>query len=235
MKKIAIVDFDVHHGNGTQEIIECLMGPKAFTVKNDVSPFSIFEVTTKHYKPWLDFQDGKNVLFSSVHLFDNYELEESSENNSDLPVKSDFKSIFYPGTGGADENTSPYEANVYPGGILNVPIKPGDASAANWRKSFTEVFDRLVTFKPDFIFCSAGFDAHEYDQIHGSEDTGINEFDYEWLTENLQRIANQYCQGRLVSVLEGGYNIKLGPMSPLMQSISAHVRTLKNTHGGPLF
>ena len=59
------------------------MKPKSFTVKNDVSPFSIFEVTTKQYRPWLDFNDGKNVLFTSVHLFDN--VEESSESNSDLP------------------------------------------------------------------------------------------------------------------------------------------------------
>lgn len=168
------------------------MKPKSFTVKNDVSPFSIFEVTMKQYRPWLDFDDGKNVLFTSAHLFDN--IEESSESNSDLPQKSEYRSIFYPGTGSLEENTKPYDKEFYPGGILNVPIKPGEASAANWRKHFTEeIFDRLVTFKPDFIFCSAGFDAHEYDQIHAFGDTGINEFDYEWLTENLQKIANQFC------------------------------------------
>ena len=110
------------------------MKPKSFTVKTDVSPFSIFEVTTKQYRPWLDFQDGKNVLFTSVHLFDN--VEESSESNSDLPQKSEFRSIFYPGTGSADENTKQFDTqhDFYPGGILNVPIKPGDASASHWRK-----------------------------------------------------------------------------------------------------
>ena len=85
IRRVAIIDFDVHHGNGTQEIIEALMKPKEFTVKNDVSPFSIFEVTTRQYRPWLDYEDGKNVLFASVHLFDNYENNESSESNSDIP------------------------------------------------------------------------------------------------------------------------------------------------------
>lgn len=85
IRRVAIIDFDVHHGNGTQEIIEALMKPKEFTVKNDVSPFSIFEITTRQYRPWLDYEDGKNVLFASVHLFDNYENNESSESNSDIP------------------------------------------------------------------------------------------------------------------------------------------------------
>ena len=85
VRKILIVDFDVHHGNGTQEIIEALMKPKEFTVKTDVSPFSIFEITTRQYRPWLDYEDGKNVLFASVHLFDNYENNESSECNSEIP------------------------------------------------------------------------------------------------------------------------------------------------------
>lgn len=85
------------------------------------------------------------------------------------------------------------------------------------------------------MFCSAGFDAHEMDQIHGPGDTGVNEFDYEWLTEQLQLCANQFAQGRLVSILEGGYNLNLGTLSPLVQSICSHVRALQSTHTGPLF
>ena len=88
------------------------------------------------------------------------------------------------------------------------------------------MFSRLAKFQPDFIFCSSGFDAHEKDLIHGPEDTGINEFDYEWLTEQLQLAANQFAKGRLVSIFEGGYNIGLGAISPLVQSVAAHVRAL---------
>lgn len=82
---------------------------------------------------------------------------------------------------------------------------------------------------------SAGFDAHEDDQIHSPGDTTVTEFDYAWLTENLQKIANQFAKGRLISVLEGGYNIRLGHVSPLAQSVAAHVRALLNTHNGPLW
>ena len=217
VKKIAIIDFDVHHGNGTQEIVEALMRPKQFTVQNDCSPFSIFEISTNKYQPWLDFKDGKNVLFISVHLYNNGSGDSSESNsNSDLPSRHEAKSIFYPGTGGLDENTKE-SFMEYPGGILNVPIKPGEASSAQWRKHFTQtVFHRLAKFKPDFIFCSAGFDAHEKDMLHGPDDTGINEFDYEWLTEQLQKAANQFSKGRLVSIFEGGYNIGLGAISPLV-------------------
>lgn len=107
IKKIAIVDFDVHHGNGTQEIVEALIKPKPFTIKTNISPFATSEITTHQYKPWLDFDDGKNVLFTSVHLFDNF---------------GNRAGTFYPGTGSAEENTSIDDSSVYPGGILNIPI-----------------------------------------------------------------------------------------------------------------
>ena len=55
------------------------------------------------------------------------------------------------------------------------------------------------------------------------------------MTENLQKIANQFAKGRLISCMEGGYGVKMGPISPLAQSVSAHVRALVNTHTGPLF
>ena len=117
-----------------------------------------------------------------MHLFDNFP-ENSDASSSDNQFKSD--TIFFPGTGSLDENTKTSDP-IYPGGILNVPIKPGGATSQNWRQKFTtEVFERLIKFKPDFIFISAGFDAHENDHIHGDKDTTINEFDYEWLTENL--------------------------------------------------
>ena len=186
VKKVAIIDFDVHHGNGTQEIIEALMRAKKFTTGSDCSPFATFEVSTYKYQPWLDFNDGKNVLFVSVHLYNNGcsdSNEKGSDSDSDLPSMPDNSSIFYPGTGGIEENTKDHHPE-FPGGILNIPMRPGKASSAQWRKHFSKtVFSRLDKFQPDFIFCSSGFDAHEKDFIHGPEDTGINEFDYEWLTE----------------------------------------------------
>jgi acetoin utilization deacetylase AcuC-like enzyme len=86
-----------------------------------------------------------------------------------------------------------------------------------------------LAFEPDFILVSAGFDAHERDHLHSRGETQINEFDYQWLTENLQKIANKCAQGRLVSVLEGGYNTNIGPISPLAQSVQYHVRAMLHT------
>jgi len=63
-----------------------------------------------------------------------------------------------------------------------------------------------VRFEPDMILVSAGFDAHEKDHIHRSSDTEVTEFEYKWLTEQLILVANRFCQGRIVSILEGGYS-----------------------------
>ena len=88
------------------------------------------------------------------------------------------------------------------------------------RRAFTKiVLPRLAAFRPDFILVSAGFDAHERDHLHRQGETLITEFDYYWLTEQLVRIANRYSQGRILSVLEGGYNTNAGPISPLAQSV----------------
>lgn len=96
-------------------------------------------------------------------------------------------------------------------------MTPGvDGSSKSLRKAFKKyVFRRLIAFEPDFILVSAGFDAHERDHLHNAKDTMITEFDYQWITVELTKIANHFCQGRLVSVLEGGYNTNLGPISPL--------------------
>lgn len=120
----------MHHGNGTQEIVESLISHKPFTVKTTMcSPFGTFEVTQKQYRPWLDHDDGSNVLFTSVHLFDN-NSNESSSNSASM----DFgKSVFYPGTGDHVENTSAQDT-IYPGGIFNVPIAVGEMTSQNWRQ-----------------------------------------------------------------------------------------------------
>lgn len=199
IQRVAIVDFDVHHGNGTQEIIECMQAEKTFreppnmSILYDNDPRSVTV-----YKPWLDDHDGKNVLFQSIHLH--------GKN-------------FYPNTGGfpAISEADINKQLVYkPGGIFNYPIYPGTAKCSKWRKTFSEqIIPKLVAFKPDFILISAGFDAHEKDHIHLTTDTTITEFDYKWVTEQINQVANLCCQGRVVSILEGGYSTKAGPISPL--------------------
>jgi len=86
---------------------------------------------------------------------------------------------FYPGTGLQPEDQEEFR----PGGIYNYPIQPGTCSAAKWRKKYSdEIIPALIEFKPDLIFISAGFDAHEKDHMHDSSDTRVTEFEFEWLT-----------------------------------------------------
>lgn len=139
---------------------------------------------------------------------------------------------FYPNTGFKEgEDQEPYR----PGGVYNLPLFPGRAAAQKWRKKFSdEIIPSLTRFKPDFILISAGFDAHEKDHLHDSDDTGVTEFEYEWATKQLMGIANRFCEGRLVSVLEGGYCSRAGPLSPLASSVVHHVRSLVVTGDEPL-
>jgi len=77
---------------------------------------------------------------------------------------------------------------------------------------------RLEAFKPELIFISAGFDAHREDDMG---QLGLTEQDYTWITQRIKDVARRYCEGRIVSCLEGGY-----VMSALARSVEAHVRVL---------
>lgn len=139
---------------------------------------------------------------------------------------------FYPNTGGSDK---PDQDAFRPGGIYNLPLFPGRAAASKWRKKFSdEIIPSLTRFEPDFILISAGFDAHKDDHLHDDTDTKVTEFEYEWVTKQLQGVANRFCEGRLVSVLEGGYCSRAGPLSPLAQSVVHHVRAMVNADQEPL-
>ncbi|MFC5740061.1 histone deacetylase family protein [Dyella tabacisoli] len=153
LKRVAIADFDVHHGNGTQDI----------------------------------FAAEPRVLFVSSH-----------------------ESPLYPGTGHEDEQGV--------GNIVNAPLSPGDGSY-----EFRELWDglllpRLHAFKPQLVLVSAGFDAHRDDPLANLR---LSCEDFAWITERLVALAHAHAGGRLVSSLEGGYNL-----SALAASASAHVAAL---------
>ncbi len=121
----------------------------------------------------------------------------------------------------------------FPAGVLNIPY-PRHSDSAAFRDAYSRfVLPRLDQFKPDFILLSAGFDAHEEDEVN--DDFGKwNEHDYAWLTEQLVRAANTHCQGKLVSVLEGGYCVRGGHLSPFAESVATHVRELGRNNPGLL-
>ncbi|WP_380055030.1 histone deacetylase family protein [Falsihalocynthiibacter sp. SS001] len=154
LKRVAIIDFDVHHGNGTQDLVE----------------------------------EDPRILFTSTHQ---------------MPL--------YPGTGSADETGA---AN----NVLNVPLGAGTDGAAMRRAYQEEIFPFVRRFKPEMIFISAGFDAHRADPLAGLN--WVTE-DFVWLTEQICDLAAQTCAGRVVSSLEGGYDL-----DALAEAVAAHVRIL---------
>jgi len=154
-KKVAVIDFDVHHGNGTQEI----------------------------------FWDEQNLFFASTHQY---------------PL--------YPGTGSKDEKGAHNN-------IVNVPLPPGTSGHIFREAVAKEVMPALQAFEPDFIFVSAGFDAHKDDPLSSM---GLTEVDFRWVTQAILDVAKICCGGRVASMLEGGYNL-----DALAASVSSHVTALQ--------
>jgi acetoin utilization deacetylase AcuC-like enzyme len=155
LTRVAIVDFDVHHGNGTQDLL------------------------------W----DESRVLFMSSHQ---------------MPL--------YPGSGAAHERGAH-------GQIINIPLRSGSGGAAMRAAYDAQVFPALAAYRPEFILISAGFDAHEDDPLAG---LNWQDEDYAWITRRLLDIADAHCGGRVVSTLEGGYDLEA-----LDYSVAAHLGAMK--------
>jgi len=153
MERVAVVDFDVHHGNGTQAIFEA---------------------------------DG-DLFFASTHQY---------------PL--------YPGTGAASETGV--------GNIVNCPLPPNSGGPEFRAAMQARVLPALERFAPEMVFISAGFDAHRDDPLAM---LNFVEDDYAWATAKLMEVAEKCAGGRIVSTLEGGYDLRA-----LADSAAAHVRTL---------
>lgn len=109
---------------------------------------------------------------------------------------------------------------------LPAPETTNSSYRHQWRNYFRNIiFPRLLEFKPDIIMLSAGFDAHKKDTINSGYIALVEE-DYEWLTRNLMYIANSVCGGRVISALEGGYQINGEFSSAFARSVKAHVSCL---------
>ncbi len=153
--RVAVVDFDVHHGNGTQAM----------------------------------FEDDPELLYLSTHQW---------------PL--------YPGTGdrkerGAHDN------------ILNMLLPPAAGGAEFRRAVERDLIPALDAFRPDLLMISAGFDAHADDPL---ANLALEDEDFEWVTDRLVEAAGRLCRNRIVSALEGGYNL-----AALGRSVQAHVRALQ--------
>ena len=196
VKRVAMIDIDIHHGNGTEAIVRGLREPKTIRIPLNFTGLT-GNLEMHSYHPWLDRNDADNVFFSSVHRFDGR---------------------FYPQSG-----QTGVDGNIVNAGLQSL------STSADFRYAFSHlVLPRLVEFAPDLIMISAGFDGHVRDRLASGE-WDITEEDYYWVTEQLIGVANQCCKGRIVSVLEGGYNTKAGWLSPLAQSVASHVRALSSS------
>jgi acetoin utilization deacetylase AcuC-like enzyme len=157
VERIAIIDWDVHHGNGTQEI----------------------------------FYEDPGVFYISTHQFP-----------------------FYPGTGSRSERGSGKGLDF----TLNIPMRSGSGEK-EYLEAFTmEILPALDRYRPDLILISAGFDAHKDDPL---ANINLTEESFATFTTLTREAANKYCDGRIVSILEGGYNL-----DALARSVESHVRVL---------
>jgi len=151
VERVAIVDFDVHHGNGTEDI----------------------------------FSDDERVVMASI-----------------------FQHPFYPYSGTEDRAPN----------MANVPLPAGSDGKA-LRAAVEKIWmPALEELRPQMIFVSAGFDAHVEDDMAGLRFT---EADYAWVTQRIKEVADKYAEGRIVSMLEGGY-----ALSALGRSVVAHLKVL---------
>ncbi len=154
LRRIAVIDFDVHHGNGTQHM----------------------------------FERDRDLFYASTH---------------EWPL--------YPGTGAASETG-------VAGNIVNAPL-PGGADGSAFRKAFdAKILPALDAFAPELVMISAGFDAHEQDPLASLR---LHESDFAWVTRALMDVAKRHAKERVVSTLEGGYDLEA-----LGLSAAAHVEAL---------
>ena len=134
--------------------------------------------------------------------------EEIFHDDPQVMLCSTFQHPFYPYCGADSANEH----------IINVPLQPGTDSSA-FRNAVTDQWlPALHIFKPEMIFVSAGFDAHRDDDM---AQLNLEDEDYVWITREIRTIAEKYAQGRIVSVLEGGYELKA-----LGRCAAEHIRVL---------
>ncbi len=159
VERVGIIDFDVHHGNGTQEIIE----------KDD------------------------SVFYYSIH---------------------EHPSFAYPGTGREFE-TGVADGDGY---TLNTPILPGRGDMDYRKKLTTDMIPAFKQFAPEVMLLSAGFDAHSSDLMSG---INLTTEGYKFISETIVNLVNKLTNGKVISVLEGGYNLEILP-----QLVSDHIKML---------
>lgn len=246
IKKVALLDFDVHHGNGTQACVASVM-PQHHKHRMQVPGFGPqMNVSWETFKPWLDEGDEGRVFFASVQGFGPRDAEAGPEGGFLYPGSGSTSAAGVGGDvrGGERENLPSWQQLAFddreatataPSGaappMLNLGIPGPGRRSRLWRRAWRDhVLPALAAFGPDIIFVSAGFDAHRKDDMNCGY-IGLDDEDYAWVTNEILKVANACCDGRVVSVLEGGYKIQGELVSPFARSVAAHVGALMHPAG----
>lgn len=237
IQRVAILDFDVHHGNGTEAVLQRVVPTKK--VQSYSTPFSEGTQTFSLWCPWLDEGDKDRIFFASVQGYGHYGEQKvgTGLDEADVPQQGP---LFYPGTGKTRDSrvmsaginagvATRYKSEAVGPRVINVGINGPGGMRGLWRRAWRDkILPELVSFNPDIIFVSAGFDAHKKDEMN-SGFIGLVEADYDWVTREIVKVANYCCNGRVVSVLEGGYKIGGRFISAFARSVATHVRALGNS------
>ena len=182
--------------------------PGHHATRHEAMGFCLFNNVAVGIRHALDVHGLERVALVDFDVHHGNGSEDILAGDERVLMASTFQSGLYPFSGEA------------PGGanMANVGL-PRGATGEQLREAFEGTWrPRLEAFKPEVLFISAGFDAHRADEMGGF---AWVEDDYRWLTRELVRIADRYCQGRIVSCLEGGYHL-----FHLARSVAAHVREL---------
>ena len=218
ISKIAIFDYNAFCGKGSEEIIQMLHS-KVFSKDMDYDKVGKINIRKDKNINWLNFDDAKNILYISTHINKNNNNDnnkENNNNNNDITNNYSF---------GNNINNTKEDDEIYPAGIYNIPFNSKQIYSYEFRNVIrSKVIPRLCKFKPDLIILCSGFDGHELEE-NGNQ-MFLQEYDYAFLTEQLQFVADLYSKQMMISILEEGYNIKSGIISSFAQSVFTHVRHL---------
>ena len=191
-----------HHAESTQAMGFCIfnnvaVGARYLQRHHGVDKVLILDWDVHHGNGTQHlFEDDASVLFASLHQYP-----------------------FYPGTGAYSETGIGAGRNA----TVNCPMPAGSADSDYERAFIERILPSIARFKPDAILLSAGFDAHQSDPLGQIELS--TEF-YGWMSERIMEVADQYAGGRIISLLEGGYNLQYLPLC-----VARHLEVLMKTSG----